>query len=172
MGHASQQSNFAYRPVSDPTAPNPNAKPQSSRSGRRGPSVIEWTRELVGILGSILSLLAVIAIGLKMNGRPLSEWPIPIPISTVISGLAVVSRATTMIPVASCISQMKWLHFKTPHKVSDMEVYDTASRGGLGSLMLLLRMPTDLASIGALVTILVYVLGPSYQQVVQLERGT
>ncbi|KAK4447997.1 hypothetical protein QBC34DRAFT_408659 [Podospora aff. communis PSN243] len=110
-----------------------------------------------------------------MNDRPLTDWAptnwaAPVSINAVISAIAVVSRATLAMPIIACINQLKWVYFKRPHKVSDMETFDSASRGGMGSVKFLFKIPMNGAAIGALVTLLAYFLGPFYQQVIRLEQ--
>ncbi|KAF2792355.1 hypothetical protein K505DRAFT_210984, partial [Melanomma pulvis-pyrius CBS 109.77] len=66
------------------------------------------------------------------------------------------AQLALLVPVASCIGQLKWLWFKAkPRKTTDLERFDMASRGPEGSLKLLFQLPRlRLVSLGAIVTIL------------------
>jgi hypothetical protein len=73
--------------------------------------------------------------------------------------------------VSTFIGQSKWLHFKNgPRKLADFEVFDGASRGVWGSILLLTTVKWNLATIGAFVTILRLAFSPFAQQVVLIEQ--
>ena len=128
-----------------------------------------WRWEIVGLGFSIGSLAATVGLLLKMSEQPLSAWNSQVSLNTIISLLAVVSRTTLMFPVMSCISQWKWTHFERQQPLRDMDIYDEASRGGFGGLGLIWRMPWKVAALGAWVSILAFVIGPFFQQVVNLQ---
>ncbi len=67
---------------------------------------------------------------------------------------------------AEALSQLKWLWYRQQHRLSDIEVFDKASRGAYGSLKLLwgLGPRHTLAWTGAIVTILMVLIGPFAQQ--------
>lgn len=59
-------------------------------------------------------------------------------LNTVISILATISRASTVLVAAAVIAQQKWLRYKKEaHSLIDVLTYDDATRGPLGSLYLL-----------------------------------
>ncbi|KAI1384398.1 uncharacterized protein F4822DRAFT_362569 [Hypoxylon trugodes] len=99
---------------------------------------------------------------------PLADWNRRIQPNTIISILTTVIRSSMMIPVASCIGQYKWWHFRRPEKLKDLQSLDEASRGPWGSLMLLFDIklwgPTIAFYLGA-VTILALGIEPSAQQI-------
>jgi len=83
------------------------------------------------------------------------------------------------------ISQLKWNWYRRTHPLSDITTYDEASRGPRGALMLLVspcllrvlhyrngcetraNLPSDLATLGAVLTVLTVVLDPFTQQIVR-----
>jgi hypothetical protein len=76
-----------------------------------------------------------------------------------------------MYSVSSFIGQFKWLYFKKqPQKLVYLEVFDRASRGVWGSIILLTTLPSNLATIGAFITILHLGFSPFTQQVVLVEQ--
>jgi hypothetical protein len=105
-----------------------------------------------------------------MQDQPLSAWKSRVSLNTVISFMAVISRASIMAPIAACISQLKWTHFERPQNLYNMEVFDDASRSGLGALTFIRKLPLEVAAIGAWVSILAFVIGPFYQQLVDLQQ--
>ena len=161
--------------VSPLISPAPGSDHRLPLAGRRRAAVVEWVGEIIAMVVSIVALVVVAGIAWTMNDRPLAEWPLtksatPISINAVISAITVLSRATLAVPIVACVSQLKWLHFRTPRMVSDMDVFDSASRGGLGSLQFLFKIPKNGAALGALATVLAYAMGPFYQQAIRLEQ--
>ncbi|KAK5654017.1 hypothetical protein OQA88_7694 [Cercophora sp. LCS_1] len=152
-----------YGSPPDPTGLGPPTK-------KRRPMVAEWIHEIIAMIFSIAALLLIILIAALMDEKPLTDWPLDISINAAVSALTVVSRATLAVPIVASISQLKWQYFETPRRVSDMELFDQGSRGGLGSVKLLAKIPKNGAAIGALVTLLAYAMGPMYQQVIRLEE--
>ena len=108
-------------------------KVKLSRSGTWMPEIVTL---LVGF-GAVASIIGVIA---RFNGRALPEWPYQITLNALIALLATVANATMSITLSSGISQSKWIHFKKANKpLSDVEVFDEASRGSWGALNLLVK---------------------------------
>lgn len=58
------------------------------------------------------------------------------------------------------------MHFNKPHKLSDMDLYDNASRGPLGSLFFLWGIPVSFGALGSFITIIALALDPFAQQLV------
>jgi hypothetical protein len=74
-----------------------------------------------------------------------------------------------LLITAEGLSQLKWAWFKRRRPLQDLTRYDRASRGPLGSLLLLwtLRSRNIVASIGAFVTLAALAIDPFAQQVVR-----
>ncbi|KAK4222884.1 hypothetical protein QBC38DRAFT_374273 [Podospora fimiseda] len=129
-----------------------------------------WTLEVLSIVGSVGWMVGCIAILGKMKDRPLSDWTFFLSLPATLAIFATASKLTAAIAVSACISQYKWIHFKkAPRRLVDLDLFDSASRGPLGSLILLCRRPKGIASIGALVTILALALDVFVQQVIKLK---
>ncbi|OAG06952.1 uncharacterized protein CC84DRAFT_1195324 [Paraphaeosphaeria sporulosa] len=126
-----------------------------------------WTPEIVTLLVGVAAVSAIIGVIARYNGRALPEWPHQITLNALIALLATIANATMSITLSSGISQSKWIRFKqaeTP--LSDVEVFDEASRGSWGALKLLMeRRGGFLSSLGALIGILSLALGPFAQQI-------
>ncbi len=93
-----------------------------------------WTWELCAILTSLISLAAIILVLLLYKGRPLPDWPWSITINSLVSIFATIISRTMLMPVAAGIGQAKWHWFQRDHALSDIEIYDQASRGPWGAL--------------------------------------
>ncbi len=132
-------------PVGMPPPPPSSSNPLS-----------EWKLELFGLAFSIGCMASIIAILSTYQDRPQADWRGGA--LTITGTLAVFSTAANLsaaLAVGACISQYKWLHFKRmPRSLTDLDLLEEASRGPLGSLLLLVKQPMGLASIGAAVTLL------------------
>lgn len=93
-----------------------------------------WTWELCAILTSLISLAAIVLVLLLHEGRPLPDWPWSITINSLVSIFATIMSGTMLVPVAAGIGQAKWHWFQKDHALSDIEIYDQASRGPWGAL--------------------------------------
>ena len=100
---------------------------------------IWWLWELLGWLLATGCLSAVVGILVKYDDQPLRRWPYSITLNSLLAILSAVSKSSLLIPVASGISQLKWTRFNQQRSLLDLQRFDDASRGPLGSLMLLFR---------------------------------
>lgn len=131
-----------------------------------------WTMECVGMCISIAALSSIATLLYIYNGRPLSTWPHFISLNTALSTLVIVMKSSMMIPIGSCLGQLKWLWYsRKKETLLDFQVFDAASRGPWGSFRLLLRLRSrHLASIGAAVTVLALASGSFVQQAVSYPQ--
>ena len=142
---------------------------QISSLSKRASWVSSWIYELCAMVISIVFMAAiVIVLSIKIDGKLLSSWTLPLAPNTVIAIFSTLSRSAILLVIAACISQLKWIHFgRRSHRVMDLQIFDDASRGPLGALSLILRIRwgATIASFGALLTILALAQGAFYQQV-------
>ncbi|KAH8898626.1 hypothetical protein GQ53DRAFT_816859 [Thozetella sp. PMI_491] len=115
-----------------------------------------WIPEAIALVFSLVSFVVIIAVLCSYNDRPLPSLPFNITLNAFISFFASLSHAGFMIPITTCISQMKWNWFsRGSHALADFELFDASSRGVWGSLGLIYKVrwrhPT---SIAAFVTVL------------------
>jgi Protein of unknown function (DUF3176) len=129
-----------------------------------------WLWEILGMMTSFLSWVALIITLAVTNGEPQEKRFKVISFNTIVSLMVTLTRVTVMVRVSSIIGQSKWLYFRAaPRSVSDMQLFDSASRGTLGSIEFLLRVRWQVATIGAALTILSLAVDPFAQQVVKIE---
>lgn len=83
---------------------------------------------------------------------------------SIFSGFA---KSALLLPTAEALGQLKWTWFTKKRTMIDFEVMDSASRGPIGSLMLLMRSKgITLASVGAAIILLSLPLDLFFQQIV------
>jgi hypothetical protein len=148
---------------SDPKHPyNPLGKRDTFSLG-------DWRWEFVAAGFSLVCVIAVITLLAAYQEKPLSSWHFVYNITpnTLVALLSTLSRTALIVPVASCISQLKWIHLvNSPRSLRELQVFDDASRGPWGSLELIWRLhfKTKLATWGSIITILSLTMGPLSQQ--------
>ena len=97
-----------------------------------------WLWELMALIISITSLLAiVVTVGIH-HGKPPPVYPLGITINAVVAIYSTILKTTMVYCASESISQSKWIWFsRQPRSLADLEVYDQASRGPWGALILL-----------------------------------
>jgi hypothetical protein len=100
-------------------------------------SMMSWALELIAIVISIGSLLAIIAILRREDGRPLSSWTLAVSLNAVIATLGTLSRTTLAFALSACIGQQKWNWLaKRADCLMAWVRFDEASRGPWGATRL------------------------------------
>ncbi|KAK0729515.1 hypothetical protein B0H67DRAFT_1701 [Lasiosphaeris hirsuta] len=134
-----------------------------------------WWWEIAASALSILCMILLLVLLIKINGISLEAWSQPISPSSLIAVLTTVAKTSMMVPVAACISQLKWRHFQQKSdKLQNLQVFDDASRGPWGSTMMLFtfRKRAVLAWAFCLVTVIALGLDPSAQQIIEFPART
>ncbi|KAE8836663.1 hypothetical protein HRS9139_04761 [Pyrenophora teres f. teres] len=132
-----------------------------------------WLFEIASVTTSAVCMGAIIGLLHYLSDKPLNKWPLGLVFITVLSKIA---SAALILPISEAIGQLKWIwfHGKNSRDAFDFEIFDKASRGAWGSLMLLCRTKgRSLAALGALLTVLLLAIDTFFQQVTDLpERLT
>lgn len=125
------------------TAHEDQQEPEPRRQRR---SFSHWLYDswLVEIVCTAFGIMLIVALCLVLNsydGKPQphfgSALGSAVTLNTIVAIISTFAKAALMLPVAECISQLKWAHFeKGYHRLSDMNTFDHASRGIWGSLVL------------------------------------
>ncbi|PVI00304.1 hypothetical protein DM02DRAFT_563204 [Periconia macrospinosa] len=129
-----------------------------------------WLFEIVTWLISALCMAAIIVILIKIDNRTLSGRNAAVTAYSVLSKLA---SGALLLPVSEALGQLKWNWFngKKSKEVWDFEIFDKASRGAWGSVLLLFRTKgRSLAALGALLTLLLIANDTFFQRVVNLPE--
>ncbi|KAK3395213.1 hypothetical protein B0H63DRAFT_386978 [Podospora didyma] len=165
-----------FRVGQDPMAPSPvgwdpKMGTTDASSQKSGESLFSkansWTYEMVSMLVAIAAVGSIIAVLSYYDGKPLPSWPSSLTINAVVAILATVATASMSVPLSSGLGQLKWIRFKEGRApLSDMELFDDASRGPYGALNLLLRARGGfVGSFGAIIMVIVLLLNPFSQQI-------
>ncbi|KAH9232187.1 hypothetical protein K456DRAFT_1870328 [Colletotrichum gloeosporioides 23] len=133
-----------------------------------------WWWEICGCLVCILSTTLLVAFAAQIDQMPRQEWSYRLQPNTVVSIIATSGKISMMVPIAACISQLKWKEFKQPTRLSLLQGIDDASRGPWGSLVLMSKGRTKVLLIPALAFLTVAAVGfePSAQQILDFPTRT
>ncbi|GAW17468.1 hypothetical protein ANO14919_069250 [Xylariales sp. No.14919] len=152
--------------------------PQQQKPNVKGPPTWWWWWwwEIGAAVLSITSLVLLFVLLSQSDGRRLQSWYLPIQPNSLIAVLTTVAKTSMMVPVASCLSQLKWRHFiSQPRPLDQFQVMDDASRGPWGSFVLLikgLKIRTFLPLSLAFVTVVGLGFEPSAQQILDFPERT
>ncbi|KAI1121392.1 hypothetical protein F5Y10DRAFT_288501 [Nemania abortiva] len=129
-----------------------------------------WWWEIGGSLLSIISVGLLIPVLTLVDNKPIEAWPYSIRPNSCISVLTTIAKTAMMVPISSCLGQLKWDHFQYhPNPLDHLRFYDDASRGPWGSFVLIasgrLRVVTAWAL--AIVSLLALGIEPSAQQILE-----
>ncbi|KAI3321719.1 hypothetical protein HD806DRAFT_545450 [Xylariaceae sp. AK1471] len=144
-----------------------------------------WIAEIAWLVFSVGLLISIAVVLSSFNNETIPTLPLKISLNTVLAFLATLAKTALMAPVVECVCQLKWVWFSQPRHLDDIQVFEDASRGSWGSIVLLYRhwkyeLPSfpkephgfrltcvmlcrSLASIGAIITIVGLVTTPVTQ---------
>jgi hypothetical protein len=131
-----------------------------------------WWWEIGAVIVAIISTSAIVAVLIRIDGKPIVSWPYSIQPASLVSVFSSIAKSTLLVPVAMCLSQLKWSYFEKPRHLAHMQVFDDASRGPWGALVLLwkTRGMAWMAGVGALVTVLLMTFEPFSQQAIDFDE--
>lgn len=97
-----------------------------------------WFYESLALILAAASFVTLVIILSRYDGRPAPAWKAGMSINVFVSLMSVIFRICIMIPVEQCISQATWVSLsKGPRPLNEVIHYDSASRGPLGSILLI-----------------------------------
>lgn len=124
-----------------------------------------WIWEIGGAALSIICIALLIGFLAYVNGTMYPAWQYIASPNTVVSIIMTVAKSAMLVPVSSCLSQLKWTQYQKPTPLYHMHVLDQASRGPWGALEVLWVFTPSLATAGAILTILSLAIDPFAQQI-------
>lgn len=126
-----------------------------------------WFWEALAMVFSVLCFAAIICILGVFEGKARPHFAYGLTLNAIASVLATASKSSLIYVIGECIGQLKWIWFyKKRRRLDQIQLFDSASRGPLGSLFMLMQhMGRSLVSLGALVTILALTFDPFVQQI-------
>jgi hypothetical protein len=125
--------------------------------------------EILSIVLSGIAFTLIIILLKTYDQHPPPQFSYGLTLNALTSVLASFSKSSLLVAVAGAISQLKWHWFQSTdgRSVFDMQLFDDASRGPWGSVMLLSTAHSwSLASMGALVSIWALAIDPFTQQLI------
>jgi hypothetical protein len=136
-----------------------------------------WLWEMISMMFSVACIIAVVILASRLHRTLLSNWTFLLQPSTLISLLVTAAQSSMMLVVAEVISQLKWIHMSLPRAqpLADLNIFDSASRGPLGSLSLIYRwrppmiMMCSLVYTASMITVTALAMGPFAQQIVSIQ---
>lgn len=143
--------------------------PESSTSSLRGNSVATawavlvedgWLLEVLSLLLGCMLLLALCVVLHSYDGQQVPTLAVTfgaaITLNTLTAIMATAIQACLLYPILECLGQLKWRWLLGTEKcLEDLHVFDSASRGPIGSMVLmwkyhvkyaqlyLITLPTD-----------------------------
>lgn len=119
-------------------------------------------------LVSAMCMAAIVGIYLFLKDRPASDIG---DLLTYTNVLGKIASAALILPTSEALGQLKWNWFHNSKAMWDFEIFDKASRGPWGAIMLLFRTKgRSLAALGALLIVLLLAIDTFFQQVVELPE--
>ncbi|KAF4979262.1 hypothetical protein FZEAL_4507 [Fusarium zealandicum] len=127
-----------------------------------------WWWEIGAAVLSLTCMGLIMGVLIRADATRLEGWPLSIQPNSIIAVLTTVAKTAMMVPITSCLSQLKWRHVTTrPRPLADLQVFDDASRGPWGSTVLIWKLPLQ-SKLGwalAMVTVIALGIEPSAQQI-------
>ncbi|KAJ5334043.1 uncharacterized protein N7506_007826 [Penicillium brevicompactum] len=137
---------------------------------RRSIWMDSWLLESIALAFSVACFIAIFVVLYVHDGKLRPEFGHGINLNTIISILATGCKSALVFAVGEAIGQLKWLWFQNPmesqSQLVSIQRFDAASRGPLGSIMILFHhRACSLVSIGAGVIVLLLSFDPFVQLV-------
>ena len=146
------------------------------RYTRSGNILKRWLPEILSWLLSAACMFSIVAVLVILKDEKLTKWPltekIGFTLNDYVSVLSRIAGAALILPVSEALGQLKWCWFLGHSKqMWDYEIFDNASRGPWGALLLLIRTKgQSLAAIGAMITLISLALDPFFQKLVDFPH--
>ncbi|GAP87529.1 putative DUF3176 domain protein [Rosellinia necatrix] len=123
-----------------------------------------WWFEIICILLGLGAFALIVAVLAWFDQRSLPNWPSQITLNTFVAFFTTLGKAAFMCVVPKAISQSQWTWFHSGRPLYDLHVFDQASRGAYGSLLLLYRLRfRHFAAVGALLMVFSFLTSPLTQ---------
>ena len=146
ISHQSSDNSHGHNPSVDadnaPLSPGnpsqPNERNQRSNYALNARTLTTWWgfEFLAWLLATLSTVIILIVLAIFRN-QPVSHWHSNITLNTVVNVVSQIAQTAILVPVAACISQVKWLWVRKEANLQDMEDINEASAGPFSSVFLL-----------------------------------
>ncbi|KAF2789282.1 hypothetical protein K505DRAFT_215529, partial [Melanomma pulvis-pyrius CBS 109.77] len=137
-------------------------------------TITEWLLEIIGWLVSATCMAVVVGVLVILKDDAIPKLPLGLNLNTCISILSKVAFISLILPVSKALGLLEWSWLQDSNakkKLWDFEIFDNASRGNWGSLLLILRTKGKLATaIGAAVALLTPAADFPFHQIVRYSE--
>lgn len=139
---------------------------------RRATWLDSWLFEWITLVFSVSCFVTIAVILWVYDGKVRPELGHDLSLNAIISALATGCKSALVLVIGEAICQLKWLWFQSPRRrdgqqLIDIQRYDAASRGPLGSLMIVFHhRAQSLVSLGAIIVVLLLAFEPFMQQII------
>ncbi|PLN80464.1 hypothetical protein BDW42DRAFT_170896 [Aspergillus taichungensis] len=136
-----------------------------------------WAWEIGSVTLAVVGIALLVAFLVTINNTPYANWQYTASPNTIVSIIVTITKAALLVPVSSCLGQLKWNLFQDPAPLYHMQAIDQASRGPWGSMEILLgglfgSRTGILTYVGAMLTILALAVDPFAQQILTIPSRT
>ena len=100
-----------------------------------------WTPEILALVLAATSLVFIFLILVISNNRPLDQFNSRITLNALISVASQTGQMALIAPMASSVSQFKWMLSRRQRNVQFFEDFDDASRGFVSLVVLAFKQP-------------------------------
>ena len=124
-----------------------------------------WLWEIAACTLGLGSLASIVGVLIYENDKLLDQWGWSIPPTAVVSFIGTLGKASIVLVLSQVLSQMKWYHFRKTESVRNVRIFDSASRGPLGAVLVIWNSKELLACITACLMVLTILIDPFVQLV-------
>ncbi|KAI1132457.1 hypothetical protein F5Y10DRAFT_208431 [Nemania abortiva] len=171
-------SKYTYRqtePFNDDYQPSKSGAAHVIAKGtrRRGRNIQMWWLEIVLCFTMIGALFAIVGTLFPHQNQPTPQLPSWTSVNSLVAIEIVIMKLVIATIASQGLGQLKWRwYYKNSRPLSDLAVFDSASRGIFGAIKLvwLLRGRGLLASMGALVLIISTIIDPFGQEIIRFYQ--
>jgi hypothetical protein len=129
-----------YQFVEDDTVQD-GAKKATRHRRKWNCSQFFWFWKVIATLGSIASMVAVTVILARVHSQPLDRCTLGISLNATIAIFITVGKSLALLVIGACNAQSKWIRFEsTAGKLQELDLFESATRGPLGALVLLIHI--------------------------------
>jgi hypothetical protein len=127
-----------------------------------------WLWEILSAVVAICLIIAIAVLLASYDKRPVPNWGAYLNFNALLALLSTILRAMLVVIITQIICQKKWEWYRRDQSrpLSDLQVFDSGSRGSFGALLLIptVILKDMVTLIAAILLIASFLVGPFVQQ--------